>query len=454
MELERAVRLAARLLIALAAVRGVTKAIKTAVYVLRWLVGATSREDAAKETAKRFLNGNGLLKDLSTENMQATTLAHAGCEPCAATGALSPPIQLASTYERAQNLSYPRGFSYSREKNPTRSRLEDALATADAGVDAAAFASGSAAANAVFQTLVGGHVVMPDDVYYGNRQLLHTVFGPWGLGTTTIDASNLDEVRKAVKEAAAKVRDAQGRVLLWLETPSNPNLKITDIRRACEIAHEYGAAVLVDATWFSPAVCRPIELGCDLVLHSVTKYIGGHSDLIGGAVVAGSTPLATELFARIRSIQHYGGAVLAPFDCWLALRGMRSLAVRMAMHSRNGLAVAQFLDSHSAVTRVFYPGLESHPGHEIAKSQVKDNFGGMLSFLVATEQDAIKLTATMQLAKRGTSLGGTETLVEHRSSVEGPDSQTPKTLIRVSVGLEAAEDIISDFAQALDSISR
>lgn len=444
-----------RFLVILLALKGVQTALKIVLRSLKRMIFGKSSCSGRKD-AQNFLDSKANLKGqhhLGQAVLAQTILAQAGCEPDPATGALTPPIHFASTFERNPDLSYPRGFSYSRERNPTRCRLEDALAAAENGDQAAAFASGSAAAAAVLQTMPEGHVILPDDVYYGNRQMVTSVFKPWGLGLTTIDASDLEQVSKAVKEAAEIVKAKNSRALLWLETPSNPNLKITDIRKACEIAHEYNVAVLVDATWFSPAVCRPLELGCDLVLHSTTKYLGGHSDLIGGAIIGGSTSLAREVFSDVRDVQHYCGAVPAPFDCWLTLRGMRTLAVRMAVHSRNALALAQFLHSHPKVAVVNYAGLESHPGHEIAKSQVGDLFGGMLSFLIdGSEQDAIKVVASTKLAKRGTSLGGTETLIEHRASIEGPDSKTNKTLIRVSTGLEASVDIIEDFAQALSAI--
>ena len=359
-----------------------------------------------------------------------------------ATGAVAPPIYLSTTFERDPDGEYSRGFVYSRSDNPNRRALEHLLALLEGGdageAVAAAFASGSAATATVFQALApGDHVIAPDDCYHGTARLLREVFTPWGLDTTFVDMTDADNVRRAVQPNTR---------LIWVETPSNPLLKITDIADMASIAQSAGALCACDNTWASPMLQQPLALGADLVVHSTTKYLGGHEDVTGGAVVSATD---TDFFQRIRQIQNLYGAVPSPFDCWLTLRGIRTLHVRMPAHCANAGRIARFLHDHPNVSAVHYPGLPEHPGHHIAARQMS-NFGGMLSFQVVGGRDAaMQVAANVRLFVRATSLGGTQSLIEHRASIEGPDSTTPDDLLRVSVGLEHADDLIADLAQAL-----
>ncbi len=375
--------------------------------------------------------------------MRFETLAiHADHEADPATGAVSPPLHLSTTFERAADGSYPHGFIYSRTENPTREALEHLLAALETGDEqggqAAAFASGSAATAAVFQSLQpGDHVLAPSDVYHGTAKLLRTVFGPWGLAVDFVDMSDLAAIESALRPTTR---------LLWVETPSNPLLKISDIRRISELAHAAGALVVCDNTWATPIGQRPFELGADLIVHSTTKYLGGHSDTLGGVVVARA---GDEHFLRIRQIQGSVGAVLSPFDCWLTMRGVRSLAYRMRGHTEHAIAVARFLAEHPAVETTHYPGLPSHPGHAIAASQMA-LFGGMLSVQIrGGAERAMAVAARVKIFTRATSLGGVESLIEHRASIEGPASLTPQNLLRLSIGLEHPDDLLEDLDQAL-----
>jgi len=367
-----------------------------------------------------------------------TILAQAGCGPDPSTGALVAPIQLSTTFERAADGSYPSGYVYSRENNPTRQQFEATMAALEGGAACAAFASGMAAAHAVMQTLApGDHVILPDDVYHGVRHLVATLFSPWGLQYTIVDLTDLDALDGALRPETR---------LVWAETPSNPMLKITDLPAVAERVHAAGALLAVDSTWTTPLLQRPLDLGADLVLHAVTKYLGGHSDVLGGAVVARTHE---DFFERLRAVQRAAGPVMDPFSAWLALRGMRSLAARLRLHCETARRVAAFLDARPYVARVHYPGLPGHPGHAVAARQMRD-FGGMLSFEVhGTRADAMAVAARVGVFKRATSLGGTESLIEHRASVEAPPTRTPETLLRCSIGLEHADDLIADLAQAL-----
>jgi cystathionine gamma-synthase len=372
--------------------------------------------------------------------MRLETLAvHSGLHPDPATGAVSPPIYLSTTFERAPDGSFPHGYVYSRLGNPNRAWVEEALARLEGGVEAAAFSSGMAAIMAVFQALrPGDHVIVPGDVYHGTAKLLHGLFSDWGLEITVTDVWDPDQVRRALRPHTR---------LIWVETPSNPLLRITDIAETARIAHEAGARLVCDNTWATPVLQRPLELGADLVMHATTKYLSGHSDVVGGVLVTGQQD---DFFARIRFIQTQGGAVPSPFDCWLLLRGIRTLPYRMRAHSENALAVARFLAAHPRVEAVFYPGLETHPGHEIARQQMRGGFGGMVSFLVrGSAADALAVAARTRLFIRATSLGGVESLIEHRASVEGPGTRAPENLLRISVGIEHPDDLIEDLQQAL-----
>ncbi|MYC28936.1 MAG: aminotransferase class V-fold PLP-dependent enzyme [Chloroflexi bacterium] len=360
-----------------------------------------------------------------------------------ATGAVAPPIYLSTTFERDEDGEYPRGYTYSRSTNPNREALEECLALLEGGASAAAFSSGMAAISTVFMALSpGDHVVLPNDCYHGTTRVMEEVFSQWGLASSKVDMSRPDQVREAVLPNTR---------VIWVETPSNPLLKITDLGEIAEIAHHAGAMCVCDNTWPSPLLQQPLALGADLAMHSTTKYLGGHEDVMGGALVAREE---NDFFRKVRLIQNNCGAVLAPFDSWLTLRGIRTLHLRMTAHSANAMQIARFLQDHSRVEAVHYPGLEGHPGHAIASRQMS-GFGGMLSFQVqGGKEAAMQVAAGVRLFVRATSLGGTQSLIEHRASIEGATTNTPKNLLRVSVGLENAGDLIEDLSQALDGVGR
>jgi cystathionine gamma-synthase len=367
-----------------------------------------------------------------------TKAIHAGMHVDEETGAIAPPLHLSTTYERSDLGETPRGFSYIRDGNPTQTRLEEALAAIDAGEAALAFGSGMAAGAALLQALPrGAHVLLPDDCYYGYRALAEEHFERWGIAFDVVAMEDLDGVRRAMRDETR---------VIWTETPSNPLMKIVDIAALATIAHERGAKLIVDGTFATPALQRPLEHGADVVLHSTTKYLGGHTDVQGGSLTFKSRE---DLFESTQHVRKIVGGVASPFNSWLVLRGIRTLAARMRVHSENAMAVARFLQSQERVETVFYPGLEEHPRHEIARKQMS-SFGGMLSFLVrGSRADALAVTAKTKLFVRATSLGGVESLIEHRNSSEGEGSRTAPNLLRVSVGLEHWEDLIEDLGQAL-----
>jgi cystathionine gamma-synthase len=369
-----------------------------------------------------------------------TRAIHAGRHPDPATGAVAPPLYLSTTFERGADGSYPQGYSYIRERNPNQVMLEECLRSLEGGEDAAVFASGSAATMSVFQALnPGDRIVAPDDAYSGTGMLLRSLMQPWGLKVTFADMTNLAAVKAAVTPDTR---------LVWLETPSNPLLKVTDISEVAAIAHQVGALCACDNTWATPVLQQPFALGCDLVLHSTTKYLGGHSDVLGGAAIAKQE---SEFFEKIRHIQHIGGAVASPFDCWLILRGIATLPYRMQGHCHNAAQLAAWLAEHPAIARVHYPGLSSHSGQAIAARQMSD-FGGMLSIeLKGGKEQALAMAAGVELFTQATSLGGVESLIEHRASVEGQYTRTPESLLRLSVGLEHIDDLIADCDRALRS---
>jgi cystathionine gamma-synthase len=370
--------------------------------------------------------------------MKIETLAvHAGHTIDPATGAVSSPIHLSTTFERDAEGTYSRGFMYTRNDNPNRQALEEGIRVLEGGTAAAAFASGTGASMAIFQALApGNHVLAHVDAYYGTSRLLREIFGRWGLDISFVDMSDLRAVEKVLRPKTK---------LAWMETPSNPLLKIVDLAAVTQIVHKSGAICVCDNTW-APILQRPFDLGADLILHSTTKYFGGHCDVLGGIVVSKAE---NDFFQRIRSIQYEGGAVPSPFDCWLVLRGMRTLPWRMRAHSENAMKVADFLARHEKVARVHYPGLRSHPGYEIAAKQMSA-FGGMLSFEVKDGRNAaMAVAAKTKIFTRATSLGGVESLVEHRASIEGAGTTSPEGLLRLSIGLENAGDLIEDLDQAL-----
>jgi cystathionine gamma-synthase len=370
--------------------------------------------------------------------MKIETLAvHAGSAIDPTTGAVSTPIYLSTTFERDIEGTYSRGFMYTRNNNPNREALERGVSALEGGDVAAAFGSGMAAAMALFQALEpGDHVLAHVDAYYGTSRLLRETFLRWGLEADFIDMSDLDEVKKALRPRTK---------LVWAETPSNPLLKVVDLAAVAEIIHGTNALCVCDNTW-APVLQRPFDLGIDLILHSTTKYFGGHCDVAGGIVVAKRD---NDLFQRVRTVQYSGGAVPSPFDCWLILRGMRTLPWRMRAHSENGMKIAEFLAQHPKVDVVHYPGLRTHPGHEIAERQMS-MFGGMLSFEVKDGRNAaISVAAKTKIFTRATSLGGVESLIEHRASIEGAGTTSPEGLLRLSIGLENADDLIEDLDRAL-----
>lgn len=370
-----------------------------------------------------------------------TTCVHAGHAPDAATAAISPPIHLSTTFERSPDGSYPKGFSYTRAANPNRMQLEACLAALEGGSEALAFSSGVAAAMSVFQALKPGeHVICSQDAYHGIQRLLREVLRPWQLQVSFVDTTDADAVRTALTSATK---------LIWVETPSNPLLHITDLGIIAEIARQAKALTVCDNTFATPILQRPFDHGMDLIMHSATKYMGGHSDVAGGAIVVRTSNAFSE---RLRLLQSEAGAVPSPFDCWLILRGAATLHLRIRAQSDNAMRIARFLVGQKAVQQVFYPGLESHPGHALAGRQMCA-FGAMLSFTLRDgHAAAMRCVAKVKLFTRATSLGGVESLIEHRASMEGPDTRTPDNLVRVSVGVEHADDLIADLDQALTAL--
>jgi cystathionine gamma-synthase len=370
--------------------------------------------------------------------MKTETIAiHGGNIIKSATGDVTQPLSLSTTFVRDENGEYPGGHMYSRVSNPNRASLEKLLAQLEQGAEASAFSSGNAAGMAVFQALKpGSHIIAPDDMYWGFKKQLQSIFSD-SLIIDFVDLTQVDQVESYIRPNTA---------MIWIETPSNPLLKVTDIQAISRITRKHGIVLACDSTFASPCLQNPIALGADIVMHSTTKYIGGHSDVIGGALI---TAKIDEFWEKIRNVQQIGGAVPSPFDCFLLIRSIKTLPYRMRAHCSNGMALARFLESHPRVEAVYYPGLPSHPQYEIARSQMSD-FGGMLSILVkGSLEEAKKVVNKVKLFAQATSLGGIESLIEHRYSVEGPDTKTPKNLIRISVGLENIDDLIADFDQAL-----
>lgn len=372
------------------------------------------------------------------ESMHFETLAiHAGRQVDLATGAIAPPLYLSTTFQQDPD----RGYEYTRMDNPNRAMLEHCLAALEEGEVAIAFSSGSAATTSVLQALApGDHVIAPNDAYTGTTAILRSLLQPWGLQVSFVDLTDLDAVQEAVQPNTR---------LIWVETPSNPMLKVTDIAAVAAIAHNADALCVCDNTWATPLLQRSFDFGADIVVHSTTKYLGGHSDLLGGAVIAKTESAMAQ---RIRQIQATGGAVPAPFDCWLLLRGIQSLPYRMRGHCDNARKLATWLSQHPQVSTVHYPGLADHSGHAIAQKQMT-NFGGMLSVQIrAGKAQAIALLPHLKLFHRATSLGGVESLIEHRATTEGPDTTTPDDLLRISVGLEHVDDLMADLAQGFERV--
>jgi cystathionine gamma-synthase len=367
-----------------------------------------------------------------------TKAIHAGMEVANPTKAIVPPITTSTVFEIDPSGRKEDDLHYTRLANPNRLQLEQLLTELEDGEACAAFSSGVAAATAVFQALnPGDHILVPEDVYAGNRKLVKNVMMRWGLEADFIPMTDSQVIEDSIRSNTR---------LIWIESPSNPMMRITDIEGVSELAHSKDILVCVDNTWPSPINQQPLNLGADLVLHSTTKYLGGHSDILGGAIVSRHTG---RIFQRIREIQQLTGGVPSPRDCWLLCRSIRSLPYRMRGHNENADHLARFLQNHSKVEKVFYPGLATHAGHEIAKKQM-NGFGGMISFIVmGNKDDAIAIVGRSSLIKRATSLGGIESTWEHRRSSEGEGSITPENLIRISVGLEHPDDLMEDLEQAL-----
>ena len=382
-----------------------------------------------------------------SEHSFATRAIHAGQEPDPLTGAIIPPIYQASTHVQDGIGGFRDGYEYNRAGNPTRSALETQLAALEGGSSALSFASGLAAEDALLRGILkpGDHVILGNDVYGGTYRLLTRVLAPWGIDTTTVELEDADAIRAALRPETK---------IVWLETPSNPLLKIVDIAVVAEIAHAADAIVVVDNTFASPAQQQPLALGADLVVHSTTKYLGGHSDVLGGAVVFGDD----RFHEQIAFQQFAVGAVSAPLDAWLTTRGIKTLAVRVRQHSENAQEIAEWAAERPEFETVFYPGLATHPGHEIAARQMS-GFGGMLSLALAggpqTARAFVESTSVFQLAE---SLGGVESLISYppdmtHASVRGTALAVPENVVRLSVGIEDVRDLIADLEQGLERIA-
>ena len=386
----------------------------------------------------------------STDGFE-TLAIHAGQDPDPLTGAVVPPIYQVSTYKqdgvgglRGGPGQWIEGYEYSRTANPTRGALEECLAALDGGTRALAFASGMAAEDCLLRALCrpSDHVLIPDDAYGGTFRLFDKVLRHWGISYQPVPVTDPAQVRRALADRPAKV--------VWLETPTNPLLAIADISALAQVAHEAGATLVVDSTFASPYLQQPLALGADVVVHSTTKYIGGHSDVVGGAVIVSDADLGEQL----AFLQNATGAVSGPFDAWLTLRGAKTLGVRMERHCQNAHRVADMLASHPAVAEVFYPGLAAHPGHEVAAKQMR-GFGGIVSFrLRAGQEAALAMCGRTRLFALGESLGGVESLIEHpakmtHASTAGSALAVPADLVRLSVGIESCDDLLEDLRSAL-----
>jgi cystathionine gamma-synthase len=368
-----------------------------------------------------------------------TTSIHIGRDIEPAAGDVAPAMHLSTTYQRDADGEFSRGYSYARASNPGRKALEQCIAALEGGAEAVAYASGSAASLAVFSVLrPEDHVIAPIEAYHGTAAQLRQILTPMGVQCSFVDMTDTNAVRAAFTSRTK---------LVWIETPSNPMLNISDIGAIAQLGHEHRALVCCDNTFATPIWQRPFELGADLIMHSSTKYFGGHSDVMGGAVVVRERG---ELAQRLRSYQETAGGVPSPFDCWLIRRSLMTLACRVRAQTQTAERLAAFLSTHAGVERVYYPGLETHPNHVVARRQMKGGFGAMLSFGVRGGRDkAFAVAARTKLFIRATSLGGVESLIEHRASVEGPHTVTPQNLLRASIGLEHVDDLIDDLDRAL-----
>ena len=377
----------------------------------------------------------------------ASLAVHAGQEADAATGAVIPPVHFSTTYAQDGIGGLRQGYEYGRSGNPTRTALQEQLAAIEGGSHAFSFASGLAAEDTLLRAALspGDEVLLGNDVYGGTYRLLSRVLGPWGVRLRTVDMSDADAVRAAVSERAPR--------LVWVETPSNPLLRVTDIAGLAALGREAGALVVVDNTFATPALQQPLALGADVVVHSTTKYLGGHSDVVGGALVLSEAHRGGPLADEIGFLQYAVGAVSGPLDAWLTTRGIKTLAVRMQRHSENAASVAAFLQGHERVARVYYPGLADHPGHDLAARQMS-GFGGIVSVALESQEAARRFAESTQLFQLAESLGGVESLVNYpdamtHASVRGTDAAVPVEVVRLSVGIEDIADLLDDLAQAL-----
>ena len=369
-----------------------------------------------------------------------TKAVHIGRDIEQDTGAITPAISLSTTFVRKQDGTYRKGYQYIRSNNPNRERLEKAIASLEGQQQALAFSSGLAAFSSVLLTLKSNdRIVLPDDMYYGGRSVVDSLVKQFGIEAKYCNQQNEAEIEPAINERTK---------LIWIETPSNPYLKIVDIEKIVAQAKEVGALTAVDNTWATPMLQNPISLGADLVMHSTTKFIGGHSDVQGGILVPSDTN--KDLFEKLRTIQKNFGAVPSPFDCWLLIRSIPTLPLRVKQQSETAMKLAQFLSDHPNVEQVLYPGLEDHVNHDVASRQMSNGYGGMISIITKNdEQYAKKIANSTKIFKQATSLGGIESLIEHRASVEGSDSKTSKNLLRLSIGIEDFEDLQDDLRQGL-----
>ena len=383
-----------------------------------------------------------------TATQIATRAIHAGQEPDPITGAVVPPLYLTSTFKQDGVGGLRHGYDYSRSVNPTRDSFDAQLAAIEGGKYALAFSSGLAAIDVLLRATLrpGQRVLLGDDVYGGTYRLLSKVFVPWGIGLDVVDITDLQAVKQAL--------EANDYAYIWVETPSNPLLNITDIEATAELAHAHGVKIVVDNTFASPILQHPLELGADAVVYSTTKYIGGHSDTVGGAIVLNDETVRDQ----VAFLQNSAGAVPGPFDSWLQTRGLKTLELRVKRHAANALAVAQHLEGLPEIERVWYPGLESHPGHDIAARQMHGGFGGVVSVQIKAGAEASKrFAASTEIFTLAESLGGVESLIEHpaamtHASVAGTTLQVPDNLIRLSVGIENVDDLIADLDQTLSRI--
>jgi cystathionine gamma-synthase len=358
------------------------------------------------------------------------------------TGGISPPIQLSTTYARNPDYSYMGDYSYARSGNPSWEVLEKVCADLDGGADAKCFASGMAAVCAFFETVNSGeHVMAPRIMYHGTHDWLRRISAKRSIGLSLFDANDIDDLKRTIQPGKTSV--------VWIETPVNPTWDVIDIALAAEIAHAAGAILAVDGTVASPVTTRALDYGADIVFHSATKYLNGHSDVVAGILV---TAREDERWEDIKLVRTLTGGILGPHEAWLLLRGMRTLFLRFDQASQTALRLAQHFEAHPQLQQVLYPGLESHAGHEVAMRQMTRGFGGMLSFLVkGGAEDAKRIAGRAQLFVRATSLGGVESLIEHRASVEGPHSEVPQNLLRLSIGIENCRDLIDDLEQCLEN---